>query len=106
MKLRHPAALVLVGWYLMVPPFLKDQSGALTQSDASAPLKKWEVLESFNSAAACEEEKARKPSQESKAIKQIGQGAGAPLPVNVANAHVLRFHEALCIPSDDPRLRK
>jgi hypothetical protein len=41
MKPRHAAALALVGWYLMIPPFLKkDQYGHL-HADPTAQLSKW-----------------------------------------------------------------
>jgi hypothetical protein len=36
-KLRHAAALTLVGWYLMVPP-------SRPVVDLDAPLRKWTVL--------------------------------------------------------------
>jgi len=37
MNLRHAAALALVGWYLMVPPYHGDESNAST----AAPLSEW-----------------------------------------------------------------
>jgi hypothetical protein len=47
MKSCHPAALALVGWYLMVPP-TKDANDI----DPSVPLPKWVVLRAFDTAAA------------------------------------------------------
>ena len=43
MKLRHAAALALVGWYLMAPL----QTGA--------PISKWASVRSFDSPAGCED---------------------------------------------------
>lgn len=59
MKLRHAAALALMGWYLMVPPFSRVTHRILT----SAPVSKWENFNAMNdpkeggfrSLARCEE---------------------------------------------------
>ena len=51
MKLRHAAALALVGWYLMVPPLKSRGSMAV---DASAPLARWHIFKSFDSVTECE----------------------------------------------------
>ena len=48
MKPRHAAALALVGWYLMVPPV----DGKSVDSDA--PLSKWTVYATSDSARKCE----------------------------------------------------
>ena len=50
MNLRHAAALALVGWYLMVPPL----------SNPSAPLSKWNLYRSYDTARECEVAKAAK----------------------------------------------
>ena len=47
MKLRHAAALALVGWYLMVPPLQKPNSG----------LSRWKTLKVFVTEALCEAER-------------------------------------------------
>ena len=46
---RHVAALALVGWYLMVPPL---QGAAV---NITAPIAKWEIKQSFDSAARCDD---------------------------------------------------
>jgi len=63
MKLRHTAALALVGWYLMMPPLvekpvphdpsltMKENDDALV--DTRAPLSKWMNLRSFDFAPQC-----------------------------------------------------
>jgi hypothetical protein len=51
MKLRHAAALALVGWYLMMPP--SDGHSI----DRNAPLDKWEVYSGYDTAKECEEGK-------------------------------------------------
>jgi len=50
MKLRHAAALALVGWYLMVPP-LDRQRRSLTNT----PLTRWSRVKTFDSEYACKE---------------------------------------------------
>jgi hypothetical protein len=50
-SLRHAAALVLVGWYLMAPTAFNDNA---YMYDRSLPLSKWKILASFDSASDCE----------------------------------------------------
>ena len=52
MKLRHAAALALVVWYLIVPPLVIHSSVPV---DLDAPLSKWGIFSSHNSAADCEQ---------------------------------------------------
>lgn len=63
MKLRHAAALALVGWYLMTPPIYEvttNSPESVKMGDKfyevrpSAPLGVWEVTASFDSADACQ----------------------------------------------------
>ena len=51
MILRHAAALVLVGWYLMIPPLQNSVFGC----DPNAPLTKWLKFRSFDSETACKD---------------------------------------------------
>jgi hypothetical protein len=57
MRLRHAAALALVGWYLMVPP---TTDGKI---DNSAPLSQWDIRSSFDSAATCEQAHHKHPME-------------------------------------------
>jgi hypothetical protein len=91
MKLRHAAALALVGWYLMLPPdYVRD--GTLTFR-RNAPLAEWQRGWGFRSEAACKE-----------AITSASKHSGS----------YETFHQALvaekmsngrCIASDDPKLK-
>jgi hypothetical protein len=83
MKLRHAAALALVGWYLMIPP------GAQSGFDTTAPLGKWFVYGGYDSAHECEGAKFL----DREGLKQRND----PL----ADA----FKHAQCIATDDPRLK-
>jgi len=49
MKLRHAAALALVGWYLMMPP---STSSGRIQKDA--PLSRWYIFTTFETKKECE----------------------------------------------------
>ncbi len=50
MNPRRAAALVLVGWYLMVPPLSHDRTAFITD----APLSHWRVEKAFDTAQDCE----------------------------------------------------
>jgi hypothetical protein len=87
--LRHAAALVLVGWYLLAPPAYPATNGML-RWDATVPLSRWKMVKSFDSATQCEAELL---------IRQRG--------AKIENkASVRDFVESFeCIASDDPRLK-
>ena len=88
MKLRHAAALALVGWYLMTPPFVNNRA------DLNTPLSRWTILGSFDSAEKCEED--RRP------LQGAGSAWHEPDPNHAAKA----LTAILCVSSDDPRLKR
>jgi len=97
MNLRHAAALALVGWYLMVPSLVGDPF----RVDADAPISRWEIDSSYDSASDCEaalsraiREKGLTYSESRRAVK-AGSTAMLHLP----------FGMAKCIATDDPRLK-
>ena len=51
MEPRHGAALALIGWYLMVPPYAAN----VYRCDKNAPLSNWLKFKSFQSEPACRE---------------------------------------------------
>jgi hypothetical protein len=53
MNLRHAAALALVGWYLIEPPFTRLPNG-LYDARTDAPLSEWNHVFSFDEASLCE----------------------------------------------------
>jgi len=85
MKLRHAAALALVGWYLMAAPTLRNPRNDAFTVDLNAPLSAWEILDSYYSATDCE-----------MAQRDLVETA-AEYPNTIA------FY-TLCIASNDPRL--
>ena len=97
MKLRHSAALALVGWYLMLPP---DQNPALPATrDITAPISEWVRVGSFDSAVACEAE------QQKRVQVYIHLGLTTPEAASTYRDRTLDYENAQCIASDDPRLK-
>ena len=109
MKLRRAAALALVGWYLMVPPSMRETNwlcgASLTASvshelfgtgdekecaewakmaNTNAPLSEWHETSPFETLNACEE----------------ARGRFMALPPSLPE------HAAQCVASDDPRLAR
>lgn len=50
MNARHATVLALVGWCLMVPPYVSPYS----QNELFAPVSEWRILQRFDTAADCE----------------------------------------------------
>ncbi len=80
---RHAAALVLVGWYLMLPPLGADHS-----RDDIAPISRWRFEDSLDSAAECRDTLLRRWSHaEDEKVKDA-------------------YLKAACVSTDDPRLKE
>jgi hypothetical protein len=96
MKPRHATALVLVGWYLMVPPAVLHNRLPV---DLAAPLSEWRLFSTHSSAAECE-----------KGLVTFYKAAQAELVANPANeGDRIQFYQlenSQCIASDDPRLQE
>ena len=102
MKLRHAAALALVGWYLMFPPFTQGWSAR------GASLKLWQIQDTFDSKADCES-----------ALSEYKADPARHLPFfRGRNPNEVRYEIAKdpnfwnpiiaaiqCVASDDPRLK-
>ncbi len=97
MKLRHAAALVLVGWYLMVPPLVN----APYKVDTDAPVLYWKVYRTFPSEQECEKfqlwAQAKYEKTSDAPLGTIKKGTRA-------FARQMTF--AQCIASDDRNLAK
>jgi hypothetical protein len=99
MKPRHAAALALIGWYLMTPPALTGAStlGAPVYTDVDAPISKWNIVESFDSARACQDS----------IKKQLASIQKHPEGCDTVGGQVCRgYTMAKCIATDDPRLKE
>ena len=89
MKPRHAAALLLVGWYLFMPPLGKSGIN-------SAPLREWDTESIWyaDSKAECEKFKS--------GVVEALRDPRARL--SNREQAVLRGQAAQCIATDDPRL--
>jgi len=104
MNRRHAAALVLLGWYLMSPPFGQNGGGLVKD----APLKAWQNLAVYDSADDC--------TEDGLILHRIHKGTPTRLfsftvPKGLSNEEEgaltnLAVHSTICIASDDPRLAK
>ena len=89
MNLPHTAALALVGWYLMMPPSMRDRPLEEPRiPDLSAPLAQWTIRFSYDSAGDCERGLS--------VLMDNAKSNGEKRFASVAN----------CIATDDPRLRQ
>jgi hypothetical protein len=96
MKPRHAAALALVGWYLMTPPW----SGPGKFND-KAPLNQWQQAHAYDSATACE--KGRYST-----VKNFLKGHapnGDMLNKETADYNAQLYAAGRCVETDDPRLK-
>jgi len=101
-KLRHTAAIALLGWYLMTPPL-----NNVSYPDSDAPLKSWHLEKSFDSARECEAGRYDPyvaAAQTEKRLlaehPEIKQGVD-----NYLRTRQNELAAAKCIASDDPRLK-
>ena len=102
MSLRHAAALALVGWYLMVPPYegrISDPASVVVNDRAA--ISKWEISDSFDSANDCADQRMRSQSAASKYPDSMLRAPKTSHQLTVA-----RFMFATCIATDDPRLKE
>ncbi len=92
MKLRHTAALALMGWYLMVPPFI-GSTGIADQE----PISAWQRFGPYKSESDCTKSKSK-----------WQDFLKAPYADNDTSQEqaLMAFQKALCVSENDPRLEK
>jgi hypothetical protein len=112
-NLRHAAALALVGWYLMVPP-LEYLSG----NRPAGPYSRWTIADVFDSAADCKAKMKKVHDEGDAAVDQkyhAWLGNRAATDENLGEfTHgqwkQIAFNSlqtmAVCIATDDPRLKE
>jgi hypothetical protein len=93
-KVRPNAALALVLWYLMVPP---SKGSPTFLFDAQARLDQWTVRDTFDRAAECRQQ-ARTTTN---LFKAFAKKDGTVSAINNSK----RFAMAICLETDDPRLK-
>ncbi len=99
MRLRHADALVLVGWYLLMPPWIGPTL------DLRTPLSKWVNQGSFDSDEQCENARADLING-FKGDLDTAEGK-APDCEDVAMLQMADEveEESECVATDDPRLK-
>jgi hypothetical protein len=95
MKLRHAAALALIGWALMMPP--PRPVGDHFETNFSAPLSKWSTVRTFDLQSQCE---AAREAYQQKPTGNLVILLGA------AEAQATTTTKASrCVADNDPRLK-
>jgi hypothetical protein len=129
MNFRHAAALVVIGWYLIMPPFYRatsfiifritmrlepDEAIRFTASSfnpfrtlevhAHAPIGEWSIESRYDSATACEDAKIEEQANSGwRFEKSTTSETSTDIYFRLQS---LREHESKCIATDDPRLAK
>jgi hypothetical protein len=113
MKPPHAAALALVGWYLMVPPF-QGTSPENARVNANAPLNQWQKWAGFDSAKECNQASDNyyqgylraKRNLSPQKMDELAKAAGFD-----GNERLIfgpwmeqSFSHAICVPADDSQL--
>ena len=101
-KIRHVAALALVGWYLMMPP---DSAKIPHNVDAEAALSRWIVVATFDADDDCEKALAGVQKTEQDPIELDKTGKLARFQKHDAGLGKARAVNAACVESDDFRLK-
>lgn len=107
MRFRHAAALVTIGWYLMIPPSHMSSSPSqakkkrVLQPDVTAPLSGWYPVETFSTEFMCHES-LRDLSAQSNAREHFLKGKNSP---GERQFLVQALRSGQCITTDDPRLK-
>jgi hypothetical protein len=98
MKPRHAAALAMVGWYLLYPPWNAEKG----REDPGLPLNRWYQVATFDSSADCEARKMKVLEVLEDLEKQTHDLDGQ----EIAASMRMRFHQARCVSADDPQLKR
>jgi hypothetical protein len=107
MKLRHAAALALIGWYLMMPP-LDDVHNPVS----GAPLSTWVQGRSFDSSDDCKmtlsalrQRVANLTPEQQRQLEQEGTAEYGHGPHGTFAQFRARVELEQCIAADDARLK-
>jgi hypothetical protein len=103
-KIRHAAALALVGWYLMIPP---DSAKIPHSLDSEAPLSRWITVTTFDTSEKCEKVLAELQSKNEDPLEVYKTGKlqrSQKRPPDPALGPA-RATNAACVESDDFRLK-
>jgi hypothetical protein len=90
MNLRHAAALALVAWYLMVPPYTRGPN---------LPLSKWSIYHRYDTPDECR-------LARSSITAGLLQDPPPDFAQRFGNNFKSIFARAQCVATDDPRLKE
>ena len=94
MKLRHAAALALVGWYL-IGPLVRQPKNENPYLDEHTAYSEWKIIQTFPDRAQCEYNRELHIQSVQDDLAEFGR----------TNIWALQLIEADCIASNDPRLK-
>jgi hypothetical protein len=94
--------MIAAGWYLMLPPAV--QHNGVPWPDNTAPLARWSIAESFDTAKACEAELAKNRKHFSQSYRKTSHKD--PASAFWPSFYVSTSISASCIASDDVRLKE
>jgi hypothetical protein len=104
MKLRHSAALALVGWYLIAPP---PKSRGRQAIDLHAPLGRWLIFHTYETFQDCEDD--RKDLVDHAAAYVGAKHIDSPQKnetLAMMKGETLSLAHSRCISTTDPRLKE
>jgi hypothetical protein len=106
MKLRHAAALALLGWYLMMPPVTNDN-----HPDPAAALSTWQNVAAYDSALDCQralgdmkDALGREETKQEYREGLEGVRRSSRVPLSYSD-FMQRAENSQCVSADDPRLK-
>jgi hypothetical protein len=102
MKLRHAAALALIGWYLMLPPlqFVGPGNDAYSVAivDDTAPLSRWLPMMTFKTLRECDNFSTRLARNMRKSVKTERDKKDVEMLIGIW------LGKYQCVATDDSRL--
>ena len=105
MNQRPPAALVLVGWYLLIPPVFSPMGNhPRAFNDLNAPLNRWDIQASFDSETSCLKEKERIRNEAPLRLKFAHEHPDQDRNGNIV-AVAEAWQQSECVATDDRRLK-
>jgi hypothetical protein len=95
-------AILMAGWYLMLPP--PGEQNGVPWPDNTAPISRWTLAKSFDTAKGCETELGQNRKHFAHNYRKASQSD--PAPAFWARFYVEASGGAACIASDDVRLKE
>jgi hypothetical protein len=106
-KLRHAAAIALVGWYLLEPPLNHlSRIEIAGKCNRDAPLLEWKQAGAFERISDCQAQQKKEPDDIKKIVNAIDDASSATKNDKAWEVEeILCASLARCIATDDSRLK-